>query len=264
MKIIFPTVVTIFASLALTYKAEAAILNGSFENNFANWQTLGDYSIETSDFGSPTVTNNFQAFLSTAYKEVIGVDANGREIQAGNAAPATYITGVAEDSLEGFLGTSQFLGNDFLADAIEGSAIKQTFKAKAGQSLSFSWNFLTNESVGENAHLDFNDFAFATLSYNNENLFFKLADTHTKFLAIGSHTRFFEETGAKKFSYSLPMDREYTLSIGVVDVGESTIISGLLVDNVQAIPETSSTLGLLFLGILGAVSLLRGGLKISG
>jgi hypothetical protein len=50
----------------------------------------------------------------------------------------------------------------FLAEAIEGSAIKQTFTANAGQTLSFSWNFLTNESVGNDANPNFNDFAFAT------------------------------------------------------------------------------------------------------
>ncbi|MDZ8108807.1 MAG: hypothetical protein RM338_24730 [Nostoc sp. DedQUE12a] len=262
MKLTFPIVVTIFASLAFPNNAEAAILNGGFENNFDNWQTLGDYRIETSAFGSSTVEGNSQAFLSTAYNEVVGLDGNGQEIQGGNAAPATYITGVAEDSLEGFLGASQFLGNDFLAAAIEGSAIKQTFTAKAGQSLSFSWNFLTNESVGDNAKPDFNDFAFATVSSGNQNLFFKLADTTTQFLATGSNTSFFEETGVNRFSYNLPTDGEYTLGIGVVDVGESTVISGLLVDNVQAIPETSSTLSLVFLGAIGAVSILRGKVKI--
>jgi hypothetical protein len=256
MNKVFYTAITVFAGLALPTTAQAAILNGGFENGFDGWQKIGDYRLETSAFGSGTPEGNVQAFLSTAFKEVIGVDGNGKEIQGGNAAPATYITGVAENSLEGFLGVSQFFGNDSLAEAIEGSAIKQTFTGKAGQTLSFAWNFLTNESVGSSANSQFNDFAFATVSNNSQNSFFRLADTSANFLVNGSKTSLFEETGFKTFSYTLPTDGEYTLGFGVVDVGEPTVISGLLVDKVQAVPETSSTVGLLFLGI-GAVSVLK-------
>lgn len=256
MKGVFSTAITVFVGLALPTTTEAAIINGGFENGFNSWQTLGDYRVETSAFGSGTVEGNFQAFLSTAFNEVVGVDENGKEIRGGNAAPVTFITGIAENSLEGFLGVSQFIGDDFLAEAIEGSAIKQTFTAQSGQTLSFSWNFLTNESVGANANPSFNDFAFATLSNNSQNSFFRLADTTTKFLANANLTSFFEETGFKTFSYTLPTDGEYTLGIGVVDVGERTVISGLLVDRVQAVPETSSTISLLFLG-MGAVSVLK-------
>ncbi len=255
MKKVFSIAITVFAGLVPT-TARAAIINGGFENGFDSWQTLGDYRLETSAFGSKTVEGNVQAFLSTAFKEVIGVDGNGTEIQGGNAAPATYITGIAENSLEGFLGTSQFFGDNSLAEAIEGSAIKQTFTGRAGQTLSFAWNFVTNESVGSSANSTFNDFAFATLSNNSQNSFFTLADTTTNFLANGSKTSFFEETGFKTFSYTLPTDGEYTLGIGVVDVGEPTVISGLLLDKVQAVPETSSTVSLLFLGT-GAILVLK-------
>lgn len=251
------SIVSIFASLAIPNAALAAIINGGFENSFDNWQTLGDYRVETSAFGSGTVEGNSQAFLSTAYNEVVGVDENGGEVLGGSAAPAVYITGIAENSLENFLDVSSFFGEGFLADAIEGSAIKQTFTAQAGETLSFAWNFLTNESVSYNSNPDFNDFAFATVSNSSQNLFFKLADTTTDFLARDSDSNFFEETGFKTFSFTLPTDGEYTLGVGVVDVGEPTIISGLLVDQVQAVPETSSTVNLLIVGIIGAFSALK-------
>ncbi|MBD2532099.1 hypothetical protein H6G97_21945 [Nostoc flagelliforme FACHB-838] len=254
MNIVISATVSIFVSLVLPNAAVAAIINGGFENSFDNWHTLGDYRIETSAFGSKTVEGNSQAFLSTAYNEVVGVDENGGEVIGGSAAPAAYITGIAENSLENFLDVSSFFGEGLLADAIEGSAIKQTFRAQAGETLSFAWNFLTNESVGDNSNPAFNDFAFATLSNNSQNLFFKLADSTTDFLATSSNSNFFEETGSKTFSLTLPTDGEYTLGVGVVDVGEPTIISGLLVDRVQAIPETSSTISLLILGIVGAFS----------
>jgi hypothetical protein len=40
-------------------------------------------------------------------------------------------------------------------------------------------------------------------------------------------------------------------------LGEPTIISGLLVDQVQAVPKTSLTVNLLILGIIGAFSALK-------
>jgi hypothetical protein len=259
MKGVLVSAVTVLASLVAPIAAEAAIVNGSFENGFENWETIGDFSVETSDFGTKPGEGNFQAFLSTAFDEVIDIDENGKEIRGGNAAPVAFISGVAENSLEGFLGISEFFGEDDLAEGVEGSAIKQTFSAKGGDTLSFSWNFLTDEYVGYESEPEFNDFAFATLSNGSENLFFRLTDTSSEFLP-GSETVFFEETGYKTFSYKIPTSGEYTLGLGVVDVGDETIISGLLVDNVQtakAIPEASSTIGLLFFGTVGVVSVLK-------
>ncbi|MEC4819772.1 MAG: hypothetical protein SAK29_41865 [Scytonema sp. PMC 1069.18] len=256
MKRILVSAVTVIASLITPAVAKAAIVNGGFENGFENWQIIGDFSAETSAFGTQSVEGQYQAFLSTAFNEVLDIDKNGKEITGGNAAPVTFITGVAENSLEGFLGVSEFFGDDSLAEGIEGSAIKQTFSAEGGETLSFSWNFLTDES---DLFPGYNDFAFATLSNGSENLFFKLADTTSNFLP-SSNTDFFEETGYQTFSYKIPTSGEYTLGIGVVDVGEPTIISGLLVDKVQtvkAVPEAGSTIGLLFFGTVGVVSVLK-------
>ncbi|MEB3180625.1 MAG: hypothetical protein VKL59_16590 [Nostocaceae cyanobacterium] len=247
MKSFWCSTVAIIAGLTLPTAADAAMMNGSFENGFTNWQTLGETSISSG-----------QAFLSTAFEEVISVDSRGNEIRGGNAAPFSFISGIGEQSsLEGFLGLSSFLGDDNFTDAIEGSAIRQTFNGRAGQTLSFDWNFFTNEMVGDNADPNFNDFAFATLNFNSQNLFFRLADTTSQFFTGNSSADFDETTGFQKFSFTLPFDGEYTLGLGVVDVGESTIISGLVVDNVQAVPEASTTIGLLFLGSLGAVSVLK-------
>jgi hypothetical protein len=257
------TVVGVLVGLAIPAAAEAAILNGGFEDGFTGWETIGDSRVETSTFGSGSVEGTSQAFLSTAFNEVIGLDENGNENQGGNATCVYFISNFCEDSLEQFLNVSTFEGDTFLDSIatglpIEGSAIKQTFTAQAGQMLSFSWNFLTNEAVGNNANPNFNDFAFAMLSFNSENLFFPLADsTSATFLANGSNSVFFEETGFKTFSYILPSDGEYTLGLGVVDVGETTVVSGLLVDKVAAVPEPSSTVGLLVLGALGTVSGLK-------
>ena len=247
--------VAVLAGLALPTAAEAATINGGFEDGFTGWETIGDYRVETSAFGSGPVEGNSQAFLSTAYNEVVDINQPAQ----GNAVPATFVSGY--ESLEGFLGVSTFFGDRSLdsvatAEPIEGSAIKQTFTASAGDTLSFSWNFLTDESVGQAAindstYPDFNDFAFATIQSGSGSEIFSLADTiSTSFR--NSSTPFFEETGSRNFSYTIPTTGTYTLGIGVVDVGEPTRISGLLVDNVQAVPEADSTLGTLTVVFLGA------------
>jgi hypothetical protein len=97
MNKLFAGAITVLTSLAIPNAAVAAIINGSFGDEFNNWQTIGDYTAQTSAFRSGTLDRNFQAFLSTAYDEVISVDSSGAEIRGGNAAPATFITGIAED-----------------------------------------------------------------------------------------------------------------------------------------------------------------------
>ena len=248
--------VAVLASLGFPTAAEAASVNGGFENNFTGWEAIGDYRVENSTFGSGPVEGSAQAFLSTAFNEVLVPT----QPPQGSAVPVTFITGLSSN-LEEFLGLSTFFGDNSLdsiatAQPIEGSAIKQTFTAAAGDTLSFSWNFLTNESVEQAARDDstypaFNDLAFATIKSDYSSEVFSLADTiSTSFR--NSSTPFFEETGFQTFSYIVPITGSYTLGIGVVDVGEGTRISGLLVDNFEAVPETSSTLGVVGLVFLGA------------
>lgn len=252
--------IVLLTGLAVPAAAKSAVLNGGFENGLTGWEAVGDYRVETSSFGSGTVEGMSQAFLSTAFDEVISVDENGQETRGGNAVPVSFISNF--DSLEGFLGLSTFLGDKSLdelatATVVEGSAIKNTVSAEPGKmTLSFDWNFLTNESVGNNANPNYNDFAFVTLRSNSDdsefNLIERLADTTGTFAVNGSNTQFFEETGFKTFSYTLPTPGEYTLGIGIVDVGEPTVVSGLVVDNVQAVPEADSMLGILAAVCLGA------------
>lgn len=246
--------VAVLAGLAFPTATEAAILNGGFESGFTGWNTIGDYRVETSTFGSSPVEGTSQAFLSTA---------SGNEFPSGNAVPVSFISGLP--SLEAFLGLSTFLGDNSLdslatAETIEGSAIQQSFTALAGQTLSFSWNFLTDESVEQAAlddftYPDFNDFAFATIQSESVSEVLRLADTRSTF--SDSSTPFFNETGFRTFSYTIPTTGNYTLGIGVVDVGERTRISGLLVDRAAVVPETTPIVGLLFLGSLGIVSVIR-------
>ena len=206
--------------------AEASIINGGFETgNFNGWSTIGDTSIETSAFGSGPTEGNFEALLT-----------NGS-------------ISIPDSAIESFLGlTSGTLDSLSTNNVTEGSAIKQTFTAQAGDIVSFDWNFLTFEFTPT----FFNDFAFVSLSSTEV-----LADTFSPFAS--SLSSFSEETGFNTFSFEIPASGNYTLGLGVMDVEDTIIDSGLLVDNVsvETTPEPASILGFLVVGGLGANSLKR-------
>jgi len=225
------------------------IINGGFETgNFSGWTTLGDTSIETSAYGSGPTEGTFQALLSTG-------EATVSDSVQGFARPdSTVLTGgtiVPASALETFLGLApgslDNLGN---GDATEGSAIKQTFTANAGDVLTFDWNFLTNEGTPSS----FNDFSFVSLSQLSE-----LADT-TFPTFIDSLTPFNEETEFQTFSFTIPTTGIYSLGLGVTDVADNVVDSGLLVDNVKltsvSVPEPISVFSLLAFGALGVSSVL--------
>ncbi|MBD2449503.1 hypothetical protein H6G76_20510 [Nostoc sp. FACHB-152] len=191
-----------------TASTNSTLLNGGFETgNFAGWTKLGESSIQTSTFGSSPTEGSFEALLSTG--------------------GATF----ADSILEEFLGldsgsldqiAKQSTG---INEATEGSAIRQAFTAKAGDILSFDWNFLHNIDIPQLPGI-FNDFAFVSI-----NSVSALANA-TSPLLMTSVTPFSQETGFQTFSFTIPTTGQYSLGIGVVDVGDRTIDSGLLVDNV--------------------------------
>ena len=184
------------------------VLNGGFETNtFADWRTIGDTSIENAEFGVDPTEGEFQALLTNGFRDSGG--------------------SVVDSDLEEFLnltpGALDDLGN---GDVMEGSAIKQTFRANAGDILTFDWNFLTNEATPEEF---FNDFAFFSITdFPTE-----LADT-TFPSFIGTLAQdFSEETTYQTSTIVIPESGTFTLSFGVVDVGDDVVDSALLVDNIQ-------------------------------
>ena len=206
----------------------AVIVNDGFETgDFTGWSTIGKAEIKTADFGIKPAEGTYYAALSTMFDTVPG------------------------SNLESFLGLAPGSLNALGQGNIEqGSAIKKTFTAKAGDVLTFDWNFMTNELestlVGSNK-----DFAFLTLSP----LPSKLADTSASF--VTSLTPFLNETGFQAFSTKISTAGIYTFGFGVVNVGDPMFDSALAVDNVKlaAVPEPTSVLGILALGALGAGSM---------
>ncbi len=207
------------AALFLSSPALAATMNGSFESDFTDWTTLGATSIQTASFGIAPVAGTNQALL---------INSPGG---TSTGALETFLFGSANGSLSA-------LG------AVNGSAIKQTFTANAGDVITFSWAFLTNEFVPEPVT---NDFAFVTLG----NAILGRLDTLTPGFNIPSATSFGADTGYRSFSFNIAAAGTYTLGFGVVNQGDAFISSGLLIDNVQTVPEPVSTLGILALGGAG-------------
>ena len=118
-------------------------------------------------------------------------------------------------------------------------------QAEAGDILNFDWNFLTNEVLPP---VSFSDFSFVSItsSDNSGSYLLKLADV-TNATSEFSLTEFFKETGFQTFSFKLPTTGTYTLGLGIIDVGDSDIDSGLLIDNFKltSVPEPTSGLSLL-------------------
>ncbi|MBC7883355.1 MAG: hypothetical protein H7Y37_18855 [Anaerolineae bacterium] len=222
--------------------------NGSFETgDFSNWSTLstGNQAVvdntaicgsTTPCSGSPT-DGNFAALLTTP--------------STGNVS-----------SLETFLGLTP--GSLIASNVTGGSAISQTFTLDTAGTLNFSWNFLTNETLRTPASND--DFASYFLSpggyvqcnVENEpcvvfpgNFGFSVeADPLASVLGstlIASGTQSFDsDTRFNSVSLSLGAGT-YTLQFLVANRNDTTVQSGLLVDNInfQPIPEpvTTSWLG---------------------
>ena len=200
----------------------AVTLNGSFETgNFDNWTTTGQTSVEDSGFGVTPTDGDKQAALQTLQNS----------------------TGITAVEIETFLGLST--GTLTNQGATEGSAIKQIVIANAGDTLSFSWNFLTDQDPDPT----YDDLAFFTL--NNS------LTENTNIPNTPSFSVLAKETEYQSFSYTISSSGIYTLGFGIVDRGDTTVNSALLVDNVQirssAVPEPMTMLGALTALGFGAV-----------
>ncbi len=228
------------------------LINGGFEqNNFGGWATLGETNIDNqqSNFGSGPTEGNFQALLSTG---------DG----AFNNSILEEFLGLGQGSLDALL-PIPLPPRALIGQPPHGSAIQQKFAAKAGQLLTFDWNFLTNEVAGTDVGAALPDFSFVSINSEANSisqlstlgLAFVFDPTNNPFKE--TNTGFFQETGFNTFSYKIPTDGIYSLGLGVSNKFDNYVDSALLVDNVQVVPEPSSIFSLFGFGVLGAGSLLK-------
>lgn len=228
-------IVSSFCSAKPSY---AALINGSFETgDTTGWTTIGNTPVEAANATDGVYSIQPSTVLSFP----------GRQ-PAASASDLEAFLGLSSGSLSR-------IGN---GTAIRGSAIEQTFTADVGDVLSFDWNFGTFENTSDP---NVNDFAFVELGLDNS--LGVLANTkYPNFIPLiipGLSEG--KQTGFKTFSFTIPDATIYTLGIGVIKVGDGVGDSGLFIDNVKltstAVPEPSSALGTLTLGVLAASVLLK-------
>ncbi|MUG93863.1 PEP-CTERM sorting domain-containing protein [Scytonema sp. UIC 10036] len=187
---------------------QSAIINGGFDTgSFTGWSTSGMSFVDKSELENIPSKGIYSALLLTGAAE-------DGELNVFSDSVIESFLSLPNGTLDALIGK----------DTIEGSAIQQTFAAKAGDRLSFDWNFFTNESISE----DFNDFAFVTIN----GVAFKLSDTFSSLFSSSSND-FDTETGLNTFSYTVAEPGNLTLGFGVLDVGDTMIGSGLLIDNLK-------------------------------
>lgn len=177
-------------------------------------------------------------------------------VQDGSFAPAssgvTYrmliSSGAMDDpdapsvpEVDNYVGASVDVGGHATIDAggaVEGSAIKRTFHAAAGDVLAISFDFLTAEgsailstlspedqAVLHPVYID--DYAFVALTHGGFTQVMRLADILTPGYqdAEGlTDERFVYQTGFRTFQLTLPQsgnlsDDSYTIALGVMDGG---------------------------------------------
>ena len=206
----------------------SSINNGSFEGNppepgedrgtFDNFRTIGDTSIETNDIGIAPTDAESQALITTGFSDSGG--------------------SVEESDLSEFLGlTSGSLDALLDGDATEGSGIKQTFTAQAGDIVEFDYTLLTNEATPTGI---FNDSAFFTLGKSSNdssgaNFALEIADTSDPTFSDKSVEGYSEATDTKTIKVAISEAGTYELGFGIVDLSDTIVDSGILVDDVKLI-----------------------------
>ena len=236
--------------------------SGSFDNDSSNtvWNSTGDAGVGAT---YKTVAPNaeiYQGIITTACSDNVideCIDSSGKTTSRNDdeptAAGAYNISGsepvsasVSTPDLQNFLGltadTLQIPREDGTIQGTrtpkEGSAISQTFTADGAFTLSFDWNFLTND--GKSDRFGNQDFGFVTVYNNNSDIgdrdIIVLDDSNspsnitsdpngTEYLTEGTYE-------AYTFSQTFPAGT-YTLGYGVVDVDGVDRSSALLVDNIS-------------------------------
>lgn len=236
---------TLFGATMLSTAASAQVLNGGFESGLTSWTTGGVVQAQGSGMGITPQEGSSQALIASATD--------------GTITPAvTAGSGLTAAALEAAIG----LPSGTIATIPNGtpvlcSGMSQQFILAAGQSVSFDWNFITNQTFIDNTSLSIppdpnnKDFAFAALVRVGFNtVITKLTDTQDGFIngigPAGFLTNFATTQAACPFissldwrvrTFTVSFPGTYKLCFGVVhatNTPDNGVNSALVVDNVSA------------------------------
>lgn len=209
--------------------AHAGVINGGFETgNLSGWTPIGAAKATGSSIGVTPTEGSFQGFIETTGN----FTATAPVVIASLGVPGPAIIGLGAGT------------------PTNGSGMSQVLTVAAGDTLSFDWNFLTDE-LNETA--TFNDFGFFTISGT---AFLLASRNSSTFNLVSPPAGFDGQTDWQTQSYTFASAGTYTLGFGVFNVGDTGHNSVLLLDAITIpVPEPSS-FALLTAGSL-AVFLLR-------
>ena len=226
------------ASVGLSLPSQAATLD------LSSWDSTGDVS---SSISQVSISNH--ALQNDDFPSV-----NGLHNFSGNAAVDSF-------SLTNFLGINNFAldGLDLFDDAaIEGSAIQQTITIKANERLVFDWTFLTNEDplTAAGAFGTIGDYAFIVIDGIVTPLFEVVADGNQ---LTNSASNYISEANGTFTTSFFTSEQNVTFGIGIVDIGDGTISSGLTIQNVKTepVPEPLTILGTVTALIIGSIKKMK-------
>ena len=250
--------------LAMTLVASVhAQTNPGFESgDFTGWNSYGDALVLGANLGTGPAEGKHDAFVASATDGSVNT-----AVPVGLGVSSA----VAESDLALSTGSLAAVGN---GSALLTSAISQSIALVAGQTVSFQWDFLTNQTYFDGTNQSIapdagnNDFAFFSTSGASAGVS-KLADTFYGYAVDGSspagfdsgftvtnvNNPFVSETGFHTFSLTAATTGNYLLGFGVshaVSGTDNGINSALLIDNIQVSAATPEPASLLALGGLCA------------
>jgi hypothetical protein len=261
----------------------ADFYNTDFENDFNNWETTGDTSIQNTFQGINPIGGKNQALITTScpaspfasgecfdtqnptnYRQDDPDGGNANRIFNFSGFDQTDANGNnAPNNLQTFLGLgANSLNINRTGGTIngrrtpkEGSAITQTITVNEPFKLTFNWNYLTND--GTHPIFGNQDYSFLTIypqdsdpSTRNINI---LGDSTgaIKTPILSNQSDFEKVGGYLAYDSGVLQPGTYVIGLGVVDTDGTGISSGLLVDNfaVETVPfDFSASTGLVLVG----------------
>ncbi len=194
--------------------ATAAVINGSFETgDLTGWTVVGSAQAPDASIGVTPTVGTYQGYIETT----------GNYTQY--APPIEASLGITDSTLNG-LGFTEF---------VNGTAISQDVTVSAGDTLTFDWNFLTDELDEDPLY---NDFAYFTI----DSAAYLLASRNGSTYDTGSPPVGFDgQTGWDSGSYTFTAAGTYKIGFGVFNVHDAGHNSVLLLDNISLpVPEPTS------------------------